>query len=191
MRWRVVVAAAIVVVFPAACGDPSPGHVLGVLGIPTEALSDSGTVGIARFLVAADGSVSVKASQSVPVRQLEDSGTGWSLTLNTAKGTLKYAIAAPGTINVVVSGGKLRTHQDRNVPIAIDIPSGRVTTVAVLDSLSQPVSTAARFTLEWGNRFDNMDFDTGLLSGPGPEPTSSGAIGCFLPCSPRQTVPRS
>ncbi|MEU6714477.1 hypothetical protein ABZ897_23665 [Nonomuraea sp. NPDC046802] len=99
-----MIAVAFAMMFPAACGDPGPAQVLWGLGVPTEALSDPATVGIARFLVAADGSVEVEASESVPVRPLDHAeAAGWILTLNTAEGAIKYAIAVPGEIHVVIS----------------------------------------------------------------------------------------
>ncbi|MEU6714476.1 hypothetical protein ABZ897_23660 [Nonomuraea sp. NPDC046802] len=55
-----------------------------------------------------------------------------------------------------------------NEPITIDVPAGRATTVAVLNSLSQPISAAARFRLPSASAPHHMDFDIGKLSGPGP-----------------------
>lgn len=167
VRWRAGIAMVIAAVLLGACADPEPVRALRALELPAGALSDPGSVGIARFLVAADGSVDVKAGQSIPVRPLESAATGRSLTLNTAKGAFAYAIAVSGTIHVIVSGGKPHAYHPGE-PITIGVPAGRATTVAVLDSLSQPISTANDWSLSHNDGENLMDFDAGKLSGPGP-----------------------
>ncbi|MFI6585176.1 hypothetical protein [Embleya sp. NPDC050493] len=76
-----------------------------------------------------------------------------------------YRVAYAGKVHVITNGRTVQTFEPGKKLITIDATSDTPTTIAVVDSLDQPVRSSGKFRLLVAGGYTDYDFDTDKRSG--------------------------